>query len=142
LDKLCSSLLVFQGNGQVVRHHGNWDAWLEREEARQQVAKEREAREASSISHGSSERGEQRHGPRKRTDREERELRLLRERIDTLEGEGAELESRLADPAMYAAQDGLAAQEATRRYAEVTEALEQALERWMELEELGGRSSV
>ncbi len=146
LDKLCSSLLVFREGGQVLRHHGNWDAWLAREEARLQA----EASQASAT--GSAQggwraatgraatgRGTDQQGPRRRSDREDRELRVLRERIDALEGEGANLEARLADPMIYAEGDGQVALEATRRYAEVTEALEQALERWLELEELDGR---
>jgi ATP-binding cassette subfamily F protein uup len=140
LDKLCSSLLVFQGDGAVTRHYGNWDAWLAREQERQGAPKAREGREASSATPtATAGRGGVRDGQRKRTDREERELKSLRERIEALEGEGAQLEARLADPAIYAEQEGQAAHEATRRYAEVTEALEQALERWLELEELGGR---
>jgi ABC transport system ATP-binding/permease protein len=149
LDKLCSSLLVFREGGQVLRHHGNWDAWLAREEARIQAEAEAaqaqaqaQAKSRGGASGGdrsTSARGDSRLGPRRRTDREERELRTLRERIEALEGESAELEVRLADASIYAEGDGGAAQRATQRYAEVTEALEQALERWMELEELEGR---
>ena len=67
--------------------------------------------------------------------KEERELEALTERIGALEAEQAELEVRLADPAAWSGGDGV---EANARYARLRSEMEEALARWMELEERAG----
>jgi ABC transport system ATP-binding/permease protein len=148
LDKVCTSLLVFDegaGGGRVRRHHGGWDSWLAKNEATKAEAevRQREAERAGREARAEAARVESKaaRAASERTRlswREARELETLTGTIERLEAEQAELESALADPETYAAAGGDAAQEATRRYARVSEDLERALSRWMELEERAG----
>ncbi len=147
LDKIATSLLVFEGDGKVRRHHGRWDDWVakhaqarEADDARRREAerKEREARAEAARAESRAARGGGSAGNGRLTYREQKELRALTERIEALELEQAELETVLADPDLYAGGGAMEPQEATARYAQVRESLEEALLRWMELEERAG----
>jgi ATP-binding cassette subfamily F protein uup len=150
LDKVATSLLVFEGEGEVRRHHGRWDDWVARharekeaEEARRRESERQEKEARAEAARAGSRAARAQGGGGKLTYREQKELRALTERIEALELEQAELETVLADPGLYAGGAGAGGrsmdpQEATRRYAEVKDALEEALLRWMELEERAG----
>ncbi len=139
LDKLATSLLVFEGDGRIHRHHGGWDSYLARREgarAREEEArKEGERRERELRAAQAREQAKAARAPRaKLTFREERELAELPDRIEALEAERDELSARLADPAFYQGAPGEISG-TTRRFQEVEEELERAYARWMELEE-------
>jgi ABC transport system ATP-binding/permease protein len=165
LDKICTSLLVFDGaagevgagssagggagsgpgSGVVKRHHGGWDSWLAHTEARRAEAEarrkeadrvEREAR--AEAARGEARAAREASGGAKLSWRERRELDALTETIEKLEAEQATLEAALADPGTYAGGDEGGTQETLRRYAGVRDELESALARWMELEERAG----
>ncbi len=150
LDKVCTSLLVFEtpaegGAARVVRHHGGWDAWLARTEARrtEEEARRREAerkeREGRAEAAREASRSARETGRRDRLSwKEEREFEALGERIEELEAEKRNLETVLADPAVYTRGEGTEAREATERYALLNDELDTALLRWMELGERAG----
>jgi ATP-binding cassette subfamily F protein uup len=142
LDKLATSLLVFEGDGKVVRHHGSWDRYLEVREAREAEAtsrrreqdrKEREAKAEAGRTQSRDARGDRSSG--KLSWQEQKELRGMESRIEGMEQEKASLEEILADPALYQSEEGArTATETTRRYEAVSSELESAYARWMELE--------
>jgi ABC transport system ATP-binding/permease protein len=139
LDRLATSLWVFEEEGRVRRHHGSWDAWLVRrdqEQAGERARKQEEERRRRDrrAAEAREQAREARSDRQRLTFREKRELEGLGDRIGELEREREELGGRLADPEFYQNQEGEVAG-ATRRYREVEEALEAAYQRWLELEE-------
>lgn len=143
LDKLATSLLVFEGDGRVVRHHGSWDRYLEVRdertravEARQREAdrKARDAKAEAGRAQAKDARGDRAAG--KLSWSEQKERRGMESRISELEAEKESLEAILADPALYLTEEGAKrAAETTRRYEQVSSELGTAYARWMELEE-------
>ncbi len=140
LDKLATSLWVFEGNGRIHRHHGGWDAYLarrsevlekERAEEREEEARKREARRGRAQAR--RDRKEESR-PARLSYREQRELESTEERIETLEAEKEELEERMADPELYK-KDPDEASRTARRYEELQGELEALFERWLELGE-------
>jgi ATP-binding cassette subfamily F protein uup len=146
LDKVATSLLVFEGEGEVRRHHGSWDAYLARTEAarvadetrrKEAERKEKESRaEAARVESRAARVGAEKE---KLSFREQKELRELTGRIEKLEAEQGRLEEALANPGLYeAGGGGDSPPDVARRYARVKTELEDALARWMELEERAG----
>jgi ABC transport system ATP-binding/permease protein len=142
LDRVCTSLLVFEDEGRLHRHHGSWDSYLGRRD---------ELRAAAEAAHGATagrrrkERSEASRssdrpssgGPARLSCNERRELAGLEERIAELERERDDLGRRLADPSLYQ-EEGEEVARATRRFHEAEEALRAVYARWMELEERAG----
>ena len=143
LDKVATSLLVFEGEGKVRRHHGSWDAWLTRSEASRVEAEarkreaERKEKEARAEAARAGTRAARSAGPRL-SYQEQKELRQLTARIAELESEQAQVEAALADPTLYAAGGRASPVELSDRYARLKTELDDALFRWMELEERAG----
>jgi ABC transport system ATP-binding/permease protein len=142
LDKLATSLLVFEGNGKVVRHHGSWDSHLARREAerarveRAEREAERVRREARAEEARSQTRAARSEGGRL-SFREQQELKGMEGRIADLEAEKEALGERLADPGLYQA-EGAAVAPLTERFQALEKELEQLYARWLELEERVG----
>ncbi len=142
LDKLATSLLVFEGEGRVRRHEGSWDSYLaRREEETERVGarrkeRERVEREARAARAREEMRAGRDDGPRL-SYQERRELEGMEERIAELEREREELEARLSEPSFY---QGVGAEvsEVTHRFRKVGAEIESLYERWMELEERAG----
>jgi ABC transport system ATP-binding/permease protein len=142
LDKMATSLLVFEGDGRVRRHHGSWDSWLaRREEERADVEERRREAERTRRESRASEARAQARRARAGRDRlsfhEKRELEGMEERIAALEEEKESLAARLADGAFYQESADEVA-EATRRFGELERELQALYDRWMELEERAG----
>jgi ATP-binding cassette subfamily F protein uup len=142
LDRLATSLWVFEGGGTVHRHHGGWDAYLAHREdsTRARVEKERDAerrrkQERSEVARtGTSAAGSPRKGL---SFKEARELAEMAGQITSVESERDELGERLADPLLY--QGGAGEVGAiTRRFQELEVELETLYRRWTELEEKQG----
>jgi len=133
LDQVATSILSFEGDGEVVHDRGDWDAHREARDQR------REARKAAS-------RGPARGADQRRTTSpdlktvkplsppELKELEALPTKIDAAESEVLRMEALLADPAFYAASAGdivtetMAAAEAARRQVEALMARWEVLE--------------
>jgi ABC transport system ATP-binding/permease protein len=144
LDKMATSLLVFEAEGRVLRHHGSWDHYLGRREALRAEAEaqrregERKARDQRAEVARTESREARGQAPRL-SYKEQKELTELTRRIATLESGLAELEIRLSDPAALQAEAGGGALERLgREHTELRDALDEALIRWMELEERSG----
>ena len=141
LDNVVTSTLAFEGEGVVTEYVGGWEDYV------RQSAGGPLAREASrSIA---EKRGETGRGPseaiarppgaarsKKRTYKEEREYAALPGLIDELEAEHRRLHEETASPDFYkAGPDQIRA--VLARIDEVGRELEAALERWIQLEEIG-----
>ncbi len=136
LDKVATSLLVFEGEGRVVRHPGNY-ADLVARRGGAAAATPAEARPPPPAD--GREAGEGREDPRPRARRfgfkEQRELEGIEARILAAEERKAAIESALADPATY--QRAAATVAGLRVELEaVTAEVEQGYARWQELEAL------
>ena len=134
LDRVASSLLVFEGEGRVVHYPGNYSTYLRlRAEARAR---------AQPASRKSSEPPVRPQPPPRAglTFSEQREIEGLLDRVDAAERRVAELAAELAEPELYARRGkevpGLLAN-VERARAE----LDELMTRWQELEtkrEAGG----
>ena len=136
LDRVATGLLVFEGEGRVVHHPGNYSTYL-------RLRAEAPTRPARAPRGASLPRAKRSSRPRRGlTFAEQRELESILDEITSAEARVAELEAELADPELYASRGGtvpelLAAAEQARAD------LQRLTERWEELEtrreEYGGR---
>ncbi len=132
LDRVATRLLVFEGDGRVVHHAGNYSTYLglrRQEEAarREQQQEARPARKKATRPRPEAE------GPRPLTYAERLELAGLEEQVEQADAKVAELESQLADPELYASRGA----DVPALVAELDQArLEAArlMDRWEELE--------
>ena len=129
LDNVVTSTLAFEGGGVVTEYVGGWADYV-----RQRP--EPPGRSDRSDRFDRSDRPERSDRRRKKTFNEEREYAELPGRIDALEAEHRRLHEETASADFYKA-----APEHIRtvlaRIEEVGQELEAALERWLELEEIG-----
>ena len=133
LDQVATSILSFEGDGEVVHDRGDWDSHREARDQR------REARKAAA-------RGPARNADMRRTTSpdikvvkaltppEVKELEALPTKIDAAESEVARLDALLASPGFYASSsrdmvsETMAASDAARRQVEALMARWEALE--------------
>ena len=125
LNDVVTSSLIFSGDGRIEEIIGGYDDWLQLKP----VAKK--APKAEKIK---AEPPKER--PRKLSFKEKQELTELPLRIEALDSEQQEVQLRLADPALY--QQGNAAEISARqeRLQQLEAELENAYQRWEELEKL------
>jgi ATP-binding cassette subfamily F protein uup len=139
LDHIVTSTLAFEGNGRVVEYVGGWQDYLRQKQSPQAAARGADT---------GTQKGARLSGPDARTPgpdtrtpdkrklsyKEARELASLPAHIEALEAEQARLQRESESPAFYkepaAHITGVLA-----RLAAIAPELEQALARWMELEE-------
>jgi len=131
LNRVCNSVLAFEGDGVVTYSTGNYDYYLEKRA-------ERFASRPASPKSGSSEMGPERQittgqRPRKLKWSERQELETIEARILAAEEDVYQTESRLADPEFYTKhRQDWQTFEAQLRTARETVA--QLYSRWEELE--------
>ncbi len=141
MDNVVTGVLAFEGEGQVREYVGGYTDWVRQGGSLPPAPWEGAARQGIEPTHRASESG----GEKKKAQPEaakktvklsyklQRELDTLPSRIESLEAEVAEFESRVGDPGFYQQDaDGVTAtlQALNDKQAE----LEAAMERWMELE--------
>ncbi len=141
LDRLATSLLVFEDDGRVVRHAGGYSDYKRRVEARTGVgtgtapapAPAAGARagadkpDAATVPAAPAR-------PRKLTYAERLELEGLYEKVEAAEARVAALEERVADPALYSGGGGERAREVLAELDAARVAAAALAERWLELE--------
>jgi len=152
LDRTVTGILAVQADGRVEEHVGGYSDWARWHEANEHSkGATRTTRppdpktsdpgssippEAASRPPGKPRPSEARTGEQsspKLSYKDERELEALPERIEALEAEQAELQSRTADPEFYRQHPDTVA-EAMRALADIEAQLQRAYERWTELE--------
>ena len=127
LDNVVTSLLVFEGGGQIGEYAGGYSDWLARHQSAQtpRTAEKKKARK--------QQRSKQRE--RKLSFNEQRELDALPDQIEALEAEQSALHEQMADPAFYQ-QNGEDVTAAQTRLEQIDNDLKQAYARWEELGEI------
>ena len=127
LDNVVTSLLVFEGDGQIGEYAGGYSDWLARHRSdhTERTTQNKKAQKA--------QRRKQRE--RKLSFNERRELETLPEQIEALEAEQGTLHKQMADPAFYQ-QNGEDVAVAQARLEQVDSALQKAYARWEELGEI------
>ncbi|MBN7795699.1 ATP-binding cassette domain-containing protein [Parahaliea mediterranea] len=133
MDSVVTSLLVLEGDGVVSEQAGGYSDW----EARGGRLRDPGAKQAAPASAKSTAATPAPKSaaprPRKLSYKDQRELQALPGKIEELETRQASLEAAMADPGFYQGDHG----EIERTLAELTavqQELEQALDRWVELE--------
>ncbi len=137
LDNLCTSSLVFEGDGVVKEYVGGYSDWrgvVDRR--RSEAAEAQRAAQADARAAGAGRRSTRGQGSRSNrlTFNEKRELEALPPRIEALETELAELHATVSDPDFYK-RDPADIRAATARVPEVEQEIESLFERWSELGE-------
>ena len=120
LDKLATSLWVFEGGGEIYRHHGGWDSYLARREKDQEsntaLRREKEqSRQKARAEVARMQAKAARSDPKRLSYNEQRELEGMDARIAG--GEAARVSA------------------VTTRYNDLEEELKALYKRWMDLEE-------
>ncbi len=125
LNRVVTSTMVFEGDGQIAEYVGGYDDWL-----RQRPQVEAVSRPKSQV----KEKPRQERA-RKLTFKEKRELAELPQRIEALETDVAELHSRMADPDFYR-KAGEQVALTTARLETLEKELAATYSRWEELDAL------
>ena len=135
LNEVCTSLLVFEGEGKFSDYIGGYDDWQREraakaaaiaaaEERAKRDAKEAAAKEAADAAPKKA---------RKLSNKERAELELLPKQIETKEAEQGILTAKLADP-LFFKKPATEVTRATVRLHELEAELAVAYARWAELE--------
>ena len=135
LNEVCTSLLVFEGDGLVADYIGGYDDW-QRERAAKAAAlaaveekAKREAKEAAANEAANLSAKKQ----RKLSNKERAELEALPKKIETYEAEQQILTAKLGDP-LFFKKPATEVTQATVRLHEIEAELARAYARWSELE--------
>ncbi|OPY78989.1 MAG: ABC transporter ATP-binding protein uup [Syntrophorhabdus sp. PtaU1.Bin153] len=136
LNNVVTSTIVFEGEGLLEEYIGGYDDWL----------RQRKAPAESSKSPASVEKKEKRKKPpnekRKLTFKETRELEGLPQVIGAMEDEKACLMATLNSPEFYAGHDMAKITAANERLKVLETGLDEAYNRWEELENLAAKLSA
>ncbi|MBO5012997.1 MAG: ABC-F family ATP-binding cassette domain-containing protein, partial [Paludibacteraceae bacterium] len=128
MDRVVDHLFVFHGNGKVQDFPGNYTQY--RLEAKGDEAIRQEAKGDRQEAKGTKNKTEQK---RRLSFKEKRELEELEKQMPLLEAEKAQLEALLSGGATNP--DDIT--QASARYKEVQDTLDEAEMRWLELSEIG-----
>jgi ABC transport system ATP-binding/permease protein len=136
LNEVCTSLIVFEGDGKISEYIGGYDDW-QKERARNAAAiaveEERAKRIAAEAAKAAATVTTPAKKTRKLTNKERAELESLPKRIEVLEAEQAKLTAALADPVFFKTA-GAEVGKATARLHEIEAELAAIYARWAELE--------
>src|SRR2546421_4788836 len=96
LNRVCTSILAFEGEGRVVYHVGNYDYYLEKRGA---LNAARDSKSAPAAADAEPRKSKEK--PRKLTWKEEREWESMEANILSAENEVSDLEAAFAAPDFY-----------------------------------------
>ncbi|MDO8543714.1 MAG: ATP-binding cassette domain-containing protein [Opitutaceae bacterium] len=132
LNEVCTSLLVFEGEGVISEYIGGYDDWQRECAAKTaaQVAAEEKAKQDAKAAAAVVAPPKK---ARKLSNKERAELEALPVRIEALEAEQVKLTAKLADPAFFRT-GGADVRDATARLDAIEKELAVAFARWSELE--------
>lgn len=145
LNSVCTSSLVFDAPGVVNEYVGGYDDWLRQRPAhyseQPKQTKATESKKASSNVSTSNSTSETKQvasnkpKPKKLSYKDQREYNELPERIETLENELESINAEIVAPDFYQ-QEEATVQATLTKLTEKEAELEQAFERWEELESM------
>lgn len=128
MDKLVDHLFVFEGNGTILDHNGNYTEYRldakERERAQNRVEKAEKVAEKAQNTEGSLIRA---------TDAERKEFKRLEKELEKLESRKSEITNQFNDPSKLSAKD---IEKLGIELGEVQNQLEIKELRWLELSEI------
>lgn len=135
LNRVCTDILAFEGEGRVVQSAGNYDYYLEKRRREQEAASAAAAAAQRRASGPESTPGAPTPKRRKLSFKEQQELSGIEERIHAAEADVARLEAQVSDPEFHRRSgprvpETLAELEAARKSATTL------FERWEELERI------
>ncbi len=136
LNEVCTSLLVFEGDGVVSDYVGGYDDWQKEKAARataKAAAEEKARADAKAAERAAAGSGAPAKKARKLSNKERAELEALPKTIELLEAEQATLTAKLAD-AEFFRKGGAEVAKATARLDQLERELATAYARWSELE--------
>ncbi|HVG59134.1 MAG TPA: ABC-F family ATP-binding cassette domain-containing protein [Hyalangium sp.] len=137
LDKVATSILAFEGSGKVVRYEGNY-AMYRRLKDQADAARAAEAPTPAPKKEvpapPSPEAQKPARKPGKLSYKEQRELDGMEAAIEAAESRKAELEAKLADPAVYSSATKVP--ELQRELEAATAEVDRLYARWQELQSL------
>jgi ATP-binding cassette subfamily F protein uup len=131
LDAIVTSTLVFEDDGQVIRHAGGYSDWLTRHRA---LAVNDEPTAATGTTSQSQRDTREKQPQRKLSYKLQRELDALPGEIERLERRVAELRAVASDPGFYQ-RPHRDVQQALEELRSAEQAAETAVDRWGELED-------
>lgn len=134
LNRICTGILAFEGNGRVVYQEGDYEYYMEKR--RQREATHAAATRAAANSPPKTPRAHE-NAVQRLTWKEERELEGLEERVLDTEAEIEEIEALFSQPDFFRSH-GHRSAELTARRDTLTQQLEALYERWAELESRQG----
>ncbi|HYW11756.1 MAG TPA: ABC-F family ATP-binding cassette domain-containing protein [Longimicrobium sp.] len=134
LDKVATGLIVFEGNGVLHRHAGNYDLYrrLKEQKAAEAAAAASQAKASKAAAAAPSAKKD---GGRKLSWKEQKELAGMEGAILEAEARKETLEARLADPALYT-QSADEVARITAAFREAGDAVDALYARWAALEEI------
>ncbi len=127
LNRVVTSTIAFEGEGRVAEYVGGYDDWLRQRTTQQPPAAKNKAPKQEKPA---------KTRPRKLSFKERQEFETLPQRIEELETEQESLHQQMADPAFYK-ESGDQVAVVKARLEELENKLEQAYDRWGELEQVG-----
>ena len=141
MDNVVTSLLVLDGSGHIDEQAGGYSDWLDRggklpgldTPASQESAT---APDLPGKSTKANAPAEQTAAVKKLSYKEQRELDALPDQIDELENLQASLEEKISDPDFYQQEHAITSA-TLEQLAQVSQELDQAMERWTELSDRG-----
>jgi len=132
LDNVVTSTLVFEGEGAVRQYVGGYSDWVRQRPPRATASAEVPRKAAKGVQPASSP--EKKPKARKLSYKDQRELQQLPGRIESLEQELEQLQLQLSDPEVFKQQGAEGLQALGERLKQAEAELEQAFDRWAELE--------
>jgi len=133
LNEVCTSLLVFEGDGKISEYIGGYDDWQrERAKAAGEAVRPGKASTANEPGHETPPAAAVKK-PRKLTNKERAEIEALPAKIEALEAEQAKLTASLADPVFFKTA-GAEVGRAAARLSGIEKEIAAVYARWADLE--------
>jgi ATP-binding cassette subfamily F protein uup len=138
LDKVATSLLVFEGEGRVVRYEGNYDTWRRLTTQNAKAAKSKSPAPTEPAKAAEPAKNTPAKAAVKLSYKDQRELDGMEAAIELAESKKSAIESKLHSPEVYAnaAESAKLSFELDSAIAEVT----RLYARWEQLQAMAGKS--
>lgn len=140
LEQVVTTTLAFEGDGRIAEYVGGYDDWLRQGKGfvdcrpfAKSATPTTQTVKAQTVETKSATKAK----PVKLSYKLQRELESLPERIEQLESKLALLHEKVSAPDFYAG-DNATVQAGLKALSDAETELEQAMERWLELEAMGG----